>query len=191
MSWFGGTKIKQYDILNDQQKAYQGFLQGQSEGLGGMTMDSSYAGGYANQAYGDMQNALRSQMNQALVDNRHSSRFHGSGQGYRDARIRNQFSQTMTDLAYKHSMTQQDWMQQYAQKAKDWNYTGKYQAMAMLSDPILAQQKGQYTQDKPGVLDFLTSGFGLVNTGLNIGNSISSWGSGTGTGGASGPPTKQ
>lgn len=173
---FGKTKTSQVATLTPDQVAYQNFLSGQAQGLAGQTMDSSYAGGYANQAYGDMQNALRGQMNQALSANRHSSRFHSSGQGYRDANIRNQFSQTMTDLAYKHAMTQQDWMQSYAQKAKDWNYTGKYQAMAMLSDPILKNQFENVTERGTGFMD-------IFNAVSGMGQTIYSAASGIPTGG--------
>lgn len=174
---FGGQKAQTADLLSPEQKEYQNFLMGQSQGLAGMNMDSSYAGGYADQAYGAMQNSLRGQMNQALAGNQHTSRFHSSQQGYRNANIRNQFSQTMTNLAYQHATQQQDWMQQYAQKAKDWNYGGKYQAMAMLSDPALKNQTENYMTQGTGLMD-------IFNAASSIGSTISGMAGSTPTGGS-------
>lgn len=172
MGFFGGTKTKTYNLLDAGQQEYQNFLRGQSQSLGDMTMDSSYMGDYANRSYLDMQNALAGQMNDALVSGRHSGRFHSSGQRYRDAAVRNQFSNTMTNLAYQHNTQQQDWMQQYAQKAKDWNYMGKYQAMTMMSDPILQQKTAQYQVNKPGFLDYFNATLGMTGTVADVGKKV-------------------
>lgn len=166
---FGSTGIK--SGFSKAQRQYQKGLIGTSNDIQNSIMESSYAGDYTENSYRDMQNALKGQMYGAIAANQHTNRLHGSQQGYRDSNIRQGFNQQMTNLAYQYKTQQQDWMQNYAQKAKDWNYTGKYQAMSLLSDPIL--KTDNVTTQSAGVFDMVNAGLGVASSAANLYSSIS------------------
>lgn len=162
---FGGSKTKQHATLSPEQIAAQNFLMGQMNDLGGMEMQSSYRGDIAGQNLRQIQRDYTRMANEAVRENRHHNRLHSSHQGIRTADIRNRFAADMNKLTYQHQTQQQDWMQAYAQKAKDWNYGGRYQMMAMLSQPALKNQFENVTEKTPGLFDVIS---GISGAAANI-----------------------
>lgn len=160
---YGSNQVDQYNVLSPEQQALQSQLMGQIGNIAGQTMQSNYAGDYAENSLNDLLTGINRQRQEALATNRHSNRFHSSNQGMRDAKINSLFGDQVNRLKYKHDVDQQKQMQQYNQLADNYNLLGKYSAMGSLAGPALARQTENVSQQNPGLLNIAGGIAGLAS----------------------------